>query len=78
MPTIIQAAKMLVMSFVKTQPLVVYLTASMYAWVSEVQQAARLAVSTGIGTDYAPEMNNAYASSYHALLELQHRYIVAI
>lgn len=66
------AARKQVMKHAETEPLAVYLLAGVNGWVDEAQEAARHTVVRGLGDVYVPEMEEAPASVYHALLDFQH------
>lgn len=74
MTSIVCSVKETLMTFIDTDPLAVYFTASIHGWTSEATAAARIAIVKDITDVYVPQMEDAPASVYHSLLAFQHQY----
>lgn len=72
---IIDVGKRLLFNLYDTHSLSVYMFACSKGWDTEVEDAARSAVSRGITGVYVEEMEDAPAAAYYHLLKLQHRYL---
>lgn len=79
MAEVVASARRHMMTMLDAHAMAIYFMASANSWEEEALQAARHAVAKGVvSSTYVPEMEDASASSYHRLLNLQHEYISEI